>query len=122
MSANNDKNWPLKKVISTVSRDDKCVKLLIKGREDGEKAPRKDNDNDEEGKGIEPPSPFQQVRVKSFEEIMELKRRRRAEKDSLKECSENADDDSATNSTEPANGSTDMTLNPPLGVDLLACI
>ena len=111
--ANNDENWPLKKVISTVSRDDKGVKVLIKGTEDGEQAPRKDNDKDEEGKGREPPFPFQQVRVKSFEEIMELKRRRRAGKDSLKECSENADDDSATNSTEPANGSADMTRNPP---------
>ena len=113
VSANNDKNWPLKKVISTVSRDDKGVKLLIKGTEDGEKAPRKDNNNDEEGKRREPPSPFQQVRVKSFEEIMELKRRRRAEKDSLTECSENADDDSPSNSTEPANSSAVVILSPP---------
>ncbi|XP_074638696.1 uncharacterized protein LOC141897139 isoform X1 [Acropora palmata] len=114
VSGNNDKNWPLKKVISTVSREGKGVKPLIKGTEDGEKAPKKDNDKGEEGKAKEPPSPFQQVRVKSFEEIMELKRRRRAEKDSLKECSENADDDSTTNSTaEPANSSAAITLSPP---------
>ena len=45
---------------------------------------------------------------------MELKRRRRAEKNSLKDCSENADDDSATNSTaEPSNSSAAITLSPP---------
>ena len=107
----NKKNWPLKKVVSTVRRDNGASSSATSTGDPGSPS-TKDNHKDGDGTKREPPSPFQQVKVKSFEEIMELKRKRRAKKEGLKECLESVDDDPAADNLEPANDSTVLALSP----------
>lgn len=107
----NKKNWPLKKVVSTVRRDNGASSSATSTGDPGSSS-TKDNNKDGDGTKREPPSPFQQVKVKSFEEIMELKRKRRAKKEGLKECLESVDDDPAADNLEPANDSTVLALSP----------
>ncbi|KAJ7390426.1 hypothetical protein OS493_025125 [Desmophyllum pertusum] len=89
--SSSDKRSPVKKVlninkISVNNKDDSSVESStetstatksISGNAEAEE----NNSAEEKASSNEPPSPFQQVRVKSFEEIMLQKRKRRAEEE-----------------------------------------
>ena len=113
VSSNECRNWPLQEVISTVSKDSNRTKTSAESAGIVETVSPMDNEEKKEESSGEPPSPFQGVRVKSFEEIMELKRKRRAEKEGSEEASENVGKESATNALEPASNSTVLALSPP---------
>ena len=118
VSSNDEKSWPLKKVISTVSGDSNITKSLAEKEPLVETTLPNDKDRnvggDKESVSNEPPSPFQELRVKSFEEIMELKRKRRLEQEGSMEALENVDEEESTAAVpEQANSSTVLTLSPP---------
>lgn len=113
VSSNERRNWPLQKVISTVSKDSISAKSSAENAGIVEPVLPLDKDEEKEEASREPPSPFQGVRVKSFEEIMELKRKRRAEKEGSEEAPETVERESTTNAPEPASNSTVLALSPP---------
>ena len=113
VSSNERRNWPLQKVISTVSKESNSAKSSAENTGIVELVLPLDKDEEKEEARRELPSPFQGVRVKSFEEIMELKRKRRAEKEGSEEAPETIERESTTNAPEPASNSTVLALSPP---------
>ena len=113
VSSNERRNWPLQKVISTVSKESNSAKSSAENAGIVEPVLPLDKDEEKVEASREPPSPFQGVRVKSFEEIMELKRKRRAEKEGSEEAPETVESESTTNAPEPASNSTVLALSPP---------
>ena len=111
MSSNDEKNWPLKKVISTVSQVSNSGRCSAETPTVTEAVSPNEQETRDASK--EPPSPFQEVRVKSFEEIMQLKRKRMAEKEGSKETLENVDEESPASAPEQANNTTALALSPP---------
>lgn len=113
VSLSDGQNWPLEKVISTVNRNCKKDKPLDENAGALETVVQNEKVDEKEDTSKEPPSPFQQVRVKSFEEIMALKRKRREEKEESKDSSENVDEESTNNASEPGSNSTVLALSSP---------
>ena len=109
VSSNNEKNWPLRKIMSTVNKDNNSVQSSAVAEKHSIKDEDEGSGEEKESKGTEPPSPFQEVRVKTFEEIMELKRKRRA----AKEASENAAEEMTVSTTEESKSTTNLVLSPP---------
>lgn len=113
VSSSDGQNWPLKKVISTVNRNCNKDRALDENAGALETVVQNEKVDEKEGTSKEPPSPFQQVRVKSFEEIMALKRKRREEKEESKDSSENVDEESTSNASELGGNSTVLALSSP---------
>ena len=108
-----DNKSPVKKVIKTkkilINKDNNNVESSTE-KTIATKRISANAEDDQGGEGKvtsnEPPSPFQEVRVKSFEEIMQEKRKRKAEEGSSRGSSEDVSEEAKADVPGEANSST----------------
>ena len=112
VSSNDGKNWPLRKVKSTVNKDNNSGQSSSVTEKVSPKDKDSNNCDEKESENKEPPSPFAQVKVKSFDEIMKLKRKRRAEMEALKKAPENVGKEVTASAPEQEKPTT-LVLSPP---------